>query len=65
LLSHGILCEQPLVAVLGNFGKREIRLGGVQVAERLLQLLIDFRSVDDGKQLALLDVRSNIEVPLF
>ena len=59
LLSHCILLQQSLVAVLGNLGEREIRLCGVQVAERLLQLLIDFGSVDNSKQLALLDVRSN------
>src|SRR5439155_21481194 len=35
-----------------------------QVAAGLLELLIDFRSLDNGKHLALLDVCPNIEVPL-
>ena len=65
LLGHGVLRQQPLVRVLGDLGQRQICLCSVQVAERLLQLLIDFRGVDDSKQLALLHVRTNVEVPLL
>src|SRR3982074_2873787 len=56
LLRDGISLQQPLVAVLGNLGEREVRLRGIEVAERLLQLLIDFRSLDHSQQLPFLHV---------
>src|SRR5258707_13771004 len=56
LLGNGVAPNHALVTVLGSLGKREVRFGGVEVAQRLLQLLIDFRSFNNGKQLAFFDV---------
>jgi hypothetical protein len=65
LLRNGIGLHQPLVAVLGDLSKRQIRFRCVEVAERLLQLLIDFRGFDYSQQFPLLHVGANIHIPLF
>ena len=36
---------------------------GSQISARLLQLVIDFRRLDDSEQLSLLDVRTDVNVP--
>ena len=61
----GMAPEKALEAVLGDFGEREIRSCGLEVAERLLELLVDFRGIDDSKELACLHAGSNVDIPLF
>ena len=65
LLGNGVALQKSLVARLGDGSEFEICLRGEQVAASLLQLLIDFRRFDDGKQLPLLNARADIEIPLL
>jgi len=62
--SHGQRTFQSLIPGISLSRQTEICLRGQQVAAGLLELLVDFRSFDNGKQLALLDVSSNVDVPL-
>jgi hypothetical protein len=54
--------KQPAV----GSGQRQVLIGlrRVEIGPRLAQLLIDFRSLDFGQQVALFDVRSHIEIPV-
>ena len=63
LLSNSVALQKSLIAGLGNGSELEICLRGEQIAASLLQLLIDFRRFDDGKQLPLLNARADIEIP--
>ena len=65
LLGNSVALQKPLIAGLGNGGELEVCLRSEQVAASLLQLLIDFRRFDDGKQLSLLDARADVEIPLL
>src|SRR5712691_939982 len=65
LLGDSVAFQKSQISGFCDRSEFEICLRGCQVAAGLLELLVDFRSFDDGKQLALLDTRSNIDVPLF
>src|SRR5260370_28682438 len=54
-----------LISGFGDRSELEICLCGEQVAASLLELLVDFRSLDNGEELALLNARSDVDVPLF
>src|SRR6266853_6348088 len=65
LLRYGFAFQKSLISGFGDRSELEIGLCGEQIAASLLELLVDFRSLDNGKQLALLDASSNVDVPLF
>ena len=55
--------QQILVPRRGDFSEAEIGLRSGQIGARLLQLLIDFRSVNLSEQLSGLDARADIRAP--
>ncbi len=55
--------QQVFVAILGDLGEPEIGFGGAEVTARLLELLVDFRSLDFGQELAFFDMRPYVEIP--
>jgi hypothetical protein len=63
LLRNCMALQQVLIAILGDLGEPEIGFGGAEVAQRLLELLVDFRSLDFGQELAFFDMRPYIEIP--
>src|SRR4029077_7670229 len=64
LLGYSVAFQESLIAGLSDRSELEVCLRGEQVAAGLLELLVDFRSFDNGKQLALLDASSNVDIPL-
>src|ERR1700739_2003875 len=63
LLRYRAVADQVLPASCGDLGNIQVGLRRIQVRSGLQQLLVDFRSFYLRKQLALLDMRANIEVP--
>ena len=64
LLGNRIRLAQVLPAVRGNLREIHLRRDLLPASARLGQLLIDFRSINIGEQLALFDVAANIFVPV-
>src|ERR1700683_3969219 len=65
LVGDGIGLQQILPARRGNVRDLQVRLGILQVGLGLPKLLIEFRRLDFGKKLALLDTRTYIHIPVF
>src|SRR6201984_2660789 len=65
LLGYAIGLDEVPVATGSDVREIGVGLRGFEIGFRLNELLIDFRRVDFGKELALLDARTDIAVPLF
>ncbi len=63
LLGNGARAHQVLPATGGDLRNVQVGLRGIQVRSGLLQLLVDFGSFNLREQLALLDMRANVEIP--
>ncbi len=49
----------------GHLRESQVRFGGLQIGLRLLKLLVGFGSFDLGEQVAFVDVRADIGIPLL
>ena len=65
LLRDGTLLLEIHHARGGDLRQIEVRLRGLEVGLRLLELMIHFRCFDLGEKIARLDARADIGVPLL
>src|SRR5713226_3825466 len=65
LLGDGPVAYQVLPTSCGDLGDLQVGLRAIQVRSSLKQLLVDFRGFYFRKQLALLNVRANVEIPML
>src|SRR5258708_29102809 len=65
LLRHGARVHQVLPAARGNLGDVQVGLRGIQVSASLQQLLVEFWGFDLRKQLAFLNERTNVALPML
>ena len=65
LLGDGAVAYQVLPTSCGDLGDFQVGLRGIQVRSSLKQLLVDFWGFDLREQLAFLNVRADVEIPMF
>src|SRR5712692_2654084 len=64
LLRYGVGFQKSQITGFCDRSELQICLRGEQVTASLLELLVDFRSLNNSQQPTLLDSRSNVDVPL-
>src|SRR6185437_5734260 len=65
LLGDRVGLEEVLVALCGAVGEREVGLRALEVGFGDLELLVHLRGFDDGHELALSDVLSDVDEKLL